>query len=323
MGFREPVVPYTSYFFSFLDDLQGKGAIQRAAAVCTAVLEFKKEVDEETLTPDYIKDVPQTMDGYRFMFNSCRVPSKPYDYTATYDPKHHKHILVIRRNRFFKVTHEHGGIPLTERELEEQFKHVYALAAGRDEEGVGILTTENRDAWTDARKRLVEGNEPNQKALDDIQSASFVVCLDDAAPSSLNERARQYFLGSPSNRWYDKPVNFIICDSGAMGYYGEHSLIDGGPVLRLINSVLKRTMKEDLEQSKDAVRSNLPPPRPITFELNASNLNDIDNAKAHFDVVSSQQKLHAEYFSEYGSKVIKSLGCSPGKTADRNAQDFG
>lgn len=125
-------------------------------------------------------------------------------------------IQPVRKNIFFKVPHEHNGIQLTTSELEEQFTQVYQLAAAvHDEHNVGILTSENRDLWTDARDRLIQASPANEDCLVDIQSASFVVCLDDAAPSSLNDRARQYFLSSNgSNRWYDKPVNFIVCDSG-------------------------------------------------------------------------------------------------------------
>lgn len=116
---------------------------------------------------------------------------------------------------FFKVPHEHKGIQLTTAELEEQFAQVYELATSHNGDGVGILTSENRNTWAEARERLIKASPGNENSLIDIQSASFVVCLDDAAPSSLNERARQYFLSdNSSNRWYDKPVNFIVCDSG-------------------------------------------------------------------------------------------------------------
>lgn len=94
MGHRAPVIPSTSYFFSFVDDPRRTDPVKRAAAISSAVLDFKKLVDEETLSPDYSREVPQAMDGYRYLFNSCRIPDKPTDYTATYDPGRYKHILV-------------------------------------------------------------------------------------------------------------------------------------------------------------------------------------------------------------------------------------
>lgn len=44
MAYRDPVVIYVSYFFYYKDDKLRKLPAQRAAAIATAALEFKKEV---------------------------------------------------------------------------------------------------------------------------------------------------------------------------------------------------------------------------------------------------------------------------------------
>lgn len=46
MGYRDPVVIYVSYFFLYKDDKLRKSPAQRAAAITTAALEFKKQVVE-------------------------------------------------------------------------------------------------------------------------------------------------------------------------------------------------------------------------------------------------------------------------------------
>lgn len=46
MGYRDPVVIYVSYFFLFKDDKLRKLPAQRAAAIATAALEFKKQIVE-------------------------------------------------------------------------------------------------------------------------------------------------------------------------------------------------------------------------------------------------------------------------------------
>ena len=46
MGYRDPVVIYVSYFFYYKDDKLRKLPAQRAAAITTAALEFKKQVVE-------------------------------------------------------------------------------------------------------------------------------------------------------------------------------------------------------------------------------------------------------------------------------------
>lgn len=88
---------------------------------------------------------------------------------------------------------------------------------------------------------------------------------------------------------------------------GEHSHIDGGPVLRLTDTVVKRTLLEDSPLGGEAPRSNIPGPQQIRFELTEANLGDIEKAKANFNAVKSKQKLHAEPYSAYGKNVVRNL----------------
>jgi carnitine O-acetyltransferase len=57
-SYRDPVVPYVSYFYSYRDDKSRRNPIKRAAAITTAALEFKKMVDQSTLEPEYMKKLP-------------------------------------------------------------------------------------------------------------------------------------------------------------------------------------------------------------------------------------------------------------------------
>lgn len=144
---RDPVVPYVSYFYSHRDDRRRRDPAKRAAAISTAVLEFKKQVDEGTLEPEYMKKLPISMESYQWMFNACRIPEKPRDHPVKYSYQENKHIIVLRKNQFFKVMHEVGGQQLNTTELEHQFKRIYQIA--EKSPAVGILTSENRDIWTE------------------------------------------------------------------------------------------------------------------------------------------------------------------------------
>ena len=112
----------------------------------TAVLEFKKQVDEKTLEPEYMKKLPMAMSSYEYMFNCCRIPAKPADYPAKYNYQEHPYIVVVRKNQFFKVCHKVNGKQLNTTELEEQFRKVYAKA--EKSPPIGIFTSQHRDAWT-------------------------------------------------------------------------------------------------------------------------------------------------------------------------------
>ena len=309
LGVRDPICPYVSYFYSHRDDRKRRDPAKRAAAISVGVLEFKKMVDAQSLEPEYMKKLPMAMSSYRWMFNACRIPARPADYPAKYSAEDNKHILVIRKNAFFKVPHEHNGHQLSATELEHQFRRVYQMADKSP--GVGIMTTENRDTWADMHDRLLESSPANAAALEDIRSASFVVCLDDAKPVTLSERAHQYWHGDGSNRWFDKPLQFIVNDNGSSGFNGEHSMMDGTPTHRLNDTVMTWIFTEKLDLGNPSRRSDIPDPQPIKFTLNNSNLSDIAAATASHFAVISQHELRVEAYQGYGKGLMKKLRCSP------------
>lgn len=309
LSYRDPVVPYVSYFYSHRDDRRRRDPAKRAAALTTAALEFKKQVDSGTLEPEYMKKLPICMDSYKWMFNASRVAAKPADYPVKFDAKDHKHIIAIRKNQFFQITHEFEGQQLNTTELEAQFAKVYELA--REVPAVGALTSENRDVWTDARKILLDASPKNAEALKAIESASFVVCLDDASPVTLEERAHQYWHGDGQNRWYDKPLQFIVNDNGTSGFMGEHSMMDGTPTHRLNDYVNDVIFGNKLDFSNPAVRTNLPDPVAVNFEITEAVSAEIDRAVKDFTTVIGQHELAVQAYQGYGKGLIKQFKCSP------------
>ncbi|KAK3398519.1 putative carnitine O-acetyltransferase precursor [Sordaria brevicollis] len=310
LTYRDPVVPYVSYFYSHRDDRRRRDPAKRAAAITTAALEFKKMVDQGTLEPEYMKKLPICMDSYKWMFNASRVAAKPADYPVKFSADEHKYILVIRKNQFYKVYHEVGGKQLNTAELEQAFKRVYELAASRAP-AVGALTSENRDVWTDARATLLSADPKNAKALEAIEASSFVVCLDDAAPVTLEERAHQYWHGDGQNRWYDKPLQFIVNDNGTAGFMGEHSMMDGTPTHRLNDFVNDVIFNNKLDFSDPSVRSNLPEPEAVKFTVTKEVQAEIDRAISDFNSVIGQHQLAVQAYQGYGKGLIKKFKCSP------------
>ncbi|KAL5594176.1 hypothetical protein BROUX41_001221 [Berkeleyomyces rouxiae] len=310
LSYRDPVCPYVSYFYSHRDDRRRRDPAKRAAAISTAVLEFKKMVDGGTLEPEYMKKLPICMDTYQWMFNASRVAAKPADHPVKFPAAENKHILVIRKNQFFKVLHEVDGQQLSTAELEKQFAHIYK-AATEPVSPVGALTSENRDVWADARKVLLDADASNAASLEAIESASFTVCLDDAAPVTLEERARQYWHGDGANRWYDKPLQFIVNDNGTSGFMGEHSMMDGTPTHRLNDYLNDMIFNNKLDFSNPSVRSNLPEPAPIKFVVNSAVQSEIDRAVADFKDVIGKHELAVQAYQGYGKGLIKKFKCSP------------
>ncbi|KFY15834.1 hypothetical protein V492_01727 [Pseudogymnoascus sp. VKM F-4246] len=309
LTYRDPVVPYVSYFYSHRDDRRRRDPSKRAAAITTSALEFKKQVDSGTLEPEYMKKLPIAMDSYKWMFNCSRVAAKPADYPIKFNHEEHKYIAVVRKNQFYKVFTEVDGQQLNTAELEAQFRRIYEIA--ETVPAVGALTSENRDVWTDAREVLLKAHPANAKALEAIEAASFVVCLDDAAPVTLEERAHQYWHGDGKNRWFDKPIQFIINDNGTSGFMGEHSMMDGTPTHRLNDYVNDVIFNNKLDFSATNVRSSLPEPAPVKFHVSKEVASEIHRAEKDFADVIGQHELRVQAYQGYGKGLIKKFKCSP------------
>ncbi|GAB1743411.1 hypothetical protein NU219Hw_g9246t1 [Hortaea werneckii] len=310
LGYRDPVVPYVSYFYSHRDDRKRKDPAKRAAAISTAVLEFKQQVDQGTLEPEYMRKLPMAMSSYEWMFNACRVPSPGADHPVKYPAEQHQHIIAIRKNAFYKIPTHVNGRQLSNAELEQQFRRVYSY--GDKAPGVGIMTAGNRDDWTEWHERLISSNQANKRVFQEIESSAFVVCLDDAAPVTLNERAHQYWHGDGSNRWFDKPLQFIINDNGTSGFMGEHSMMDGTPTHRLNDTILSWIFANKLPSLDDTqVRSDIPDPQPLKFQLNEQNVKDLAKATEYHVGQIAQHELKVEAYQGYGKGLMKKFKCSP------------
>lgn len=309
LSYRDPVVPYVSYFYSHRDDRTRRDPAKRAAAITSAILEFKKLVDSGSLEPEYMKKLPICMDSYKWMFNATRMAARPADYPVKFSPSENKHIIAIRKNQFFLIPHEIAGKQLNTSELQSQFNKVYQAA--QRVPPVGALTSENRDIWADARELLIQTSAKNKAALRAIDSASFIVCLDDASPVTLEERAHQYWHGDGANRWYDKPLQFIVNDNGTSGFMGEHSMMDGTPTHRLNDYINDLIFGNKIDFSDPSVRSDLPEPQLIQFDITAPVQAEIERAVTDFHSVINQHQLAVQAYQGYGKGLIKKFKCSP------------
>jgi carnitine O-acetyltransferase len=309
LGYRDPVIPYVSYFYSFKDDRARREPAKRAASIASAALEFKKQVDDGSLEPEYMRGQPMAMSSYEYMFNCCRVPGDGVDAPRKFVSKENEHIVVVRKNQFFKVPTVVNGEALNFSELQRQFERIYEIAQRAPP--VGVLTVANRDLWNDARKQLLAADPVNEQTLKDIESAGFLICLDDATPVTLEERAHQYWHGDGCNRWFDKPLQFIINDNGTAGFMGEHSMMDGSPTHRLNDTLNSFIFNNKIDLSDKSVRSNLADPRPIEFKVNDAVQEFITAAhKEHSQQIGSHE-LVVQAYQGYGKGLIKKFKCSP------------
>ncbi|OTA39789.1 hypothetical protein BTJ68_00001 [Hortaea werneckii EXF-2000] len=285
-----------AYFYSHRDDRKRKDPAKRAAAISTAVLEFKQQVDQGTLEPEYMRKLPMAMSSYEWMFNACRVPSPGADHPVKYPAEQHQHIIAIRKNAFYKIPTHVNGRQLSNAELEQQFRRVYSY--GDKAPGVGIMTAGNRDDWTEWHERLISSNQANKRVFQEIESSAFVVCLDDASPVTLNERAHQYWHG----RWQQPLVRQASSihhqRQRHLGFHGEHSMMDGTPTHRLNDTILSWIFANKLPALEDT-------------QLNEQNVKDLAKATEYHVGQIAQHELKVEAYQGYGKGLMKKFKCSP------------
>ncbi|KAJ1988385.1 Carnitine O-acetyltransferase mitochondrial [Coemansia spiralis] len=311
MGYRDPVVPYVSYFYAYKDDKLRRKASQRAAAIVRAAWEFRRQVATGELSPEMARTTPLCSHSYNYMFNATRIPKKPSDYEATYDLAKNEHITVARNNQFFSLQLVHDAQLLSAAEIESQLDRIIEIADSTAAVPVGILTSDNRDIWTDNYKLLSKASPKNVETLEKLQSSAFLLCLDDTRPVTREEYHRTYWHGNGSNRWFDKSLQFIVCDNGKAGFLGEHSSMDGTPTSRLNDYVLDQTLNNKVELGSPSVRSDLPTPEPLTFVTPPKVVHAIEAAKERFIKVINQHQLRVLQYEGFGKDEIKKLGFSP------------
>ncbi len=128
---------------------------------------------------------------------------------------------------------------------------------------------------------------------------------------TLEERAHQYWHGDGCNRWFDKPLQFVINENGTSGFIGEHSMMDGTPTHRLNDTVNALIFDNALPFDDPTVRSNLPEPLPLKFQLDAQLRDDILTAQRHFEREIGMHELKVQAYQGYGKGLIKKFKCSP------------
>jgi carnitine O-acetyltransferase len=128
---------------------------------------------------------------------------------------------------------------------------------------------------------------------------------------TLEERAHQYWHGDGTNRWFDKPLQFIVNDNGTAGFMGEHSMMDGTPTHRLNDFVNGLIFGKKIDLSAKSVRSQLADPKAIKFTLNDEANEAIDIAAQYHRKQIGSHELVVQAYQGYGKGLIKKFKCSP------------
>lgn len=348
---NDPLVLNVNPYFLLEGDADAKLAkdqIKRASELTFNSLKFAASLKNETIAPDFVKTTPLCMDQFKSLFGSCRIPKDGESDVVVVDPNS-SHVVVMFRNQLYyfqALCHGHNGddeviVAVDEADIAMILQSI--VNDGRQtskvasvQNAIGVLTTGSRSSWARARQRLTK-IERNKTNMDIIDSALFVLALDEFMPSSVHEAAANMLHGThimtsfnehndesnrisasfgalPSlafqtgtccNRYYDK-LQIIVCEDGSAGINFEHSAIDGHTALRFVSDVFAETVVAFAKSvTKTIYRSGCPIPSIVQAKVvKASLINEGKNRTDESYIDISPKKLSFDLDEELQDQIL-------------------
>ena len=232
--------------------------IRRAAMLCFASIKLASQLRNENLEPDLARGKPLCMDQFKALFAATRVPKRnSKDKVKIFEESNHVAVMCCSQIYYFQALWpDSGDVAVDENDLYDILGSIRAHAHQKDpveasKSAIGLLTSLGRRDYAIAREQICE-NPRNREGLNLIDSALFVLVLDDYKPQSTSDKAANmlhgsyelrksaggidYQAGSCCNRWYDK-LQIIVCGDATAGINFEHSAIDGHTALRFVSDI--------------------------------------------------------------------------------------
>lgn len=295
LTYREPVTFNVNYFFHFVDQIipsatNAPQQISRAAHIILSASKFRDSIINESLEPEMAKTVPLCSQQYLCMFNSCRIPQKDKDFNDFYE---NTNVAVVCNGNFYTFDIKN----LNQGDIENCLLRIKTDSKNKKSSLIGILTTQQRDVWAKIRNSMSQ----YQDTLRKLESSMFLVCLDDETPKTLEECARLFWHGNGTNRYFDKSLQFIVCENGKAGFNGEHSLMDATVTGRLCEWILKQKPNAQNKKTEAKIEH-------LEFKVEDSNILD---AKKSFEKMRIAHDVKVFCYKKYGKNKIKTFQVSP------------
>ncbi len=246
-------------FFLLEDDPDAKIAknqIMRASSLCYNSLKFAAALKNETVTPDSFKGSAICMDQFRSLFGSTRIPKVNEKDVIEVDVDS-DHVAVLYRNQFYyfhalwpreentaTATDGDGDkgtvkVAVSEADIAHILQSIVedgnsTPLSESSKTALGVLTTLPRKAWAKAREQLIRTSVENKSALEVLDSALFVLVLDDYAPTNIHDAAANMLHGTHIMKEVDDETMTTTTGSGNGGSMSvgnsEHGSMTGNGI---------------------------------------------------------------------------------------------
>ncbi|MEE6488660.1 hypothetical protein FKM82_015304 [Ascaphus truei] len=262
------------------------------------------------------------MKQYYGLFSTYRLPGHTKDTLVAQESSvmpEPEHVIVACNNQFFVLDVVINFRRLSERDLFTQLWKIVRMAGNEEKRlpPIGLLTSDGRSEWAQAREILMKDS-TNRDSLDMIERCMCLVCLDAPTGMELNDtnRAQQLLHGggydkNGANRWYDKPMQFVVGRDGVCGTICEHSPFDGIVLVQCTEHLLKYMKSSPKKLVRADSVSELPAPRRLRWKCSPEIQGHLASSAEKLQRIVNNLDFTVYKFKEYGKEFIKKQRMSP------------
>ncbi|XP_058800477.1 carnitine O-palmitoyltransferase 1, liver isoform-like isoform X2 [Phymastichus coffea] len=295
----------------------------RAAYLTYAYLHCRELIASQQLRPIVIQGIiPLCSLQYQLFYNTTRVPGIEVDEVVHFGDEFH-HMVAYHRGKYYEFPIYHDGRLLRPCDLERQIQWI--LNDGSEscagEEKLAALTAGNRTDWARARREFF-GSGANRESLRIIETAAFVLILDDIAyeydkddPEKLNKFSAAGLHGKGYDRWFDKSFNLCVSTNGKAIIHAEHSWADGAVTASISEYVLSMDVIEKPYKAnghtKGTADRTVPLPTRLSWDLSRQCVQVIDRSALLAEEMIASVDLYAYLHYDYGKGLMKRVKVSP------------
>ncbi|XP_065152679.1 choline O-acetyltransferase [Paramisgurnus dabryanus] len=297
-----------------------------AAHLISGVLQYKSLIDSNNLPVEEGRGQqagnPMCMDQYNKVFTSYRLPGPKTDSLVVHrstkrpDPEQ---IIVACKNQFFALDVGINFCQLSEKDLYTQLERIRKMADSEEERqpAIGLLTSDGRTQWAKARSVLMQDS-TNRDSLHMIERCLCLVCLDDPSGIELTDSNRASLMlhgggkdKNGGNRWYDKPMQFVIGADGCCGVVCEHSPFEGIVLVKCTEYLLSYVKPSSSKLLRAASVSELPVPKRLHWKCSPEIQALLTDAADNLQRLVQNLDMNVYQFNSYGKDFIKKQKMSP------------
>ena len=288
-------------------DLLYKGALRISPQSLETVIRFVPQ-RLATQVASLAGVVPIDMSQYSRLFGTTRIPKCKQDELMVSPSS--QHVVVMRNGHLYAVeVQQANGLPVHPDQLHTTLSAIVNDCLPAPLHAVSYLTGIDRDTWADVRRELIADSQ-NAHALEKVESALFIVCLDNNEPQTVLDSTHAFLHNHGANRWFDKSIQLVVSAKADVGIVFEHSWGDSHTVLSFMNKVFFDTIHHPFTPTTGI--TNTPVFERLQFSLTESVMDAVMKARVQVEEKCRSFSMHI--IETYGKHVFKSKDVSPNST---------